>query len=446
MKREYEELNQSTMENINAATMFVSFDLVNCTLFKSTHKGMWASGVSKILEDIIHIFANSKINGYRFWKIIGDEVVYTINIQYIRDIDDILAEIYRAVVDMNCRIRTAQIGDSETAKYLSTKATVWMADISPANLRADNFYTEYMINENILHSEYLGTDIDTGFRIAKYTQSNRVVISFEVAALFLKEEALKKDFDKVKFVGLRTLKGIWNGRKYPIFMYHGDEKISFEESIRSAELGKDNILLEYLEELPERTYADLYNSYEEQLLTEYCNEDLLNLEVVQLVNIINAQNGALPALPLPRRVVHYTALCYMIIEGKVKFMLVEDEGGRWGFGGAIMNHNLQYIETISLYYEEQFGYEIVFANDHRYHDPIPLIIDIYHTEENTRGTLFLAEIKPGKNAVNTEREMELERADKVRFFALEEITDFSFYDCNDSVKEILKKALTYIGK
>lgn len=431
-------IDTEDMENISAATMFISFDLVNCTMFKSTHKGMWASGVSKILEHIIQIFSKSKINGYRFWKIIGDEVVYTINIQYIRDIDDILAEIYSAVVNINKKIRTAEIGDSETAKYLSTKATVWMADISPANLRADNFYTEYQINENVLHSEYLGTDIDTGFRIAKYTQSDRVVVSFEIAALFLKEETLKKEFYKINFVAFRILKGIWRGRRYPIFMYHGDEAVSFKDSIVYKPEEEDNILNEYLEQAPERVIEAPYKSFEEKLVSDFCKEDILNLEVVQLVNIINAQDGELPALPLPRKIVHYTAICYTVVDGVVKFMLVEDENGNMGFGGDIMNHNLQYIETIGLYYEEKFGYEIIFENDERYHDPIPLILDTYHVDNSIRGTVFLAKLKLENE------EVVLLKDSNARLYSIDEIIDFEFYDCKTSVLPLLKKALENI--
>ncbi|MFI3214499.1 MAG: hypothetical protein R3Y24_14330 [Eubacteriales bacterium] len=266
--------------------LFISFDLVNCTLYKSMYKGNWVSGVSNVLEHIMHVFVNSKVGGYRFWKMLGDEVVYTRKIEKVEEIDEVVAAVYDTVVDINHKIKSGQIGDSSTAEILAVKATVWIADISPAELCADNIYVEYEINKNELRAEYLGTDIDSGFRIAQYTSENRVVISSDLAALFLKEESLRKDFHKINFVGFRNLKGIWHGDPYPIFMYHGDETVSFRDSIVDTSNPKAAILKEYVEQLPYRAVVDSYISYEEQLLTTLYNEDSLSREIEQLTGIM----------------------------------------------------------------------------------------------------------------------------------------------------------------
>lgn len=423
-------IDKSQLEKISAATMFISFDLVNCTLYKATYKGEWANGVNKILEYAIQVFTNSKIEGYRFWKILGDEIVYTINIRYMNQIDDVLREVYETVVDMNHKIKSGEIGDATTASVLAVKATMWIADISPANFRADNFYAEYEIDKNQLQAEYLGTDIDTGFRIAQFTSENRVVISFELAALFLKQEELKQDFYRIHFVGYRQLKGLWNSNPYPIFMYHGDDVTSFKDSIQDTSNSKALILKEYIEDSPYRIVKQPYQTYEEQLLNELCNNKTLYREVDQLIQIIKAQNGAIPAIPLPRLVVHYSVLCYQIIDGKMFFFILNKDTTS-NFGGAIMNHNLQYLHTIETHYVANYGLEIEIVKDERYHDPIPFILTTFHLDDGTRGTLFLAEIH--KNIHNHV------------LYEMSDIANQPFYDSTMSRHEILEKAINHLS-
>ncbi|MFI3169328.1 MAG: hypothetical protein R3Y06_05230 [Faecalibacterium sp.] len=277
---------QEERKKLSTVTMFISFDLVNCTLYKSRYKGKWASGVSSVIDYILTALNESPVEGYQFWKVLGDEVVYTKSIHSIPEIADILDDVYAAVVDINKKIKSAQIGDAQTAKILAVKATIWIADISPSHLSADNIAVQYKVGNGEVRNEYLGTDIDGGFRIAKYTSADRVVLSADLAALFLKEQTLQKSFHKINFVAYRLLKGIWNGEAYPIFMYHGDENVSFAQSIRNMTDIKNDILVEYLEQVTDRVVGGQYHSYEEQLLTELYGDTPRSIEVEQLVGII----------------------------------------------------------------------------------------------------------------------------------------------------------------
>lgn len=271
-------------KHLSKVTMFISFDLVNCTLYKAKHKGHWVNGVSDVLSHIMSAFVNSPVEGYRFWKMLGDEVVYTIEIDSIDKIDCILQDVYDTVVGLTRQIKSAQIGDQSTAKILAVKATVWIADISPANLQADNIYVEYEINKGEVKAEYLGTDIDGGFRIAQFTSANRVVISADLAALLLQEHSAA--FEKVHFVAHRGLKGIWNGESYPIFMYHGDPNVSFADSIVDTSNPKTAVLKDYLAQVSTRQVAPPYTSYEQQLLRTLRHQKDLFKEVDQLIGII----------------------------------------------------------------------------------------------------------------------------------------------------------------
>ncbi len=233
---------QPAPKDQHSVTLFASFDLVNATEYKTVHKGTWTVDISVILGRVINTFTEKANDGYRFWKSLGDEVVFTKNVPYVFEIQDILNEIYHEVVAINEAVASGALGGTAASHGLSIKATVWLANISSTPELADNFYTEYQINENQLQPEYLGTDIDAGFRIAKYTESNRVLISFELAALFFKDPLLRWSRDRVHFLGVRSLKGIWEGVPYPLFMYHGDENTTFQASILEATTPQTGIL------------------------------------------------------------------------------------------------------------------------------------------------------------------------------------------------------------
>lgn len=239
-----------------------------------------------MIDYILSALNDSPVDGYEFWKVLGDEVVYTKRIQNIQEIPEALDDIYRILIDINQKIKSAKIGDVQTAEVLAVKATVWAADISPSNLGADNITVEYKVGKDDLRLEYLGTDIDGGFRIAKYTSEDRLVISADLAALFLKEESLQKYFHKINFVAYRILKGIWNGEAYPIFMYHGDEDVSFLESIQNMQDMQNEILVDYLEQISDRELVEPYATYEEQIITELYNNTNRSIDIDQLITII----------------------------------------------------------------------------------------------------------------------------------------------------------------
>ncbi len=63
--------------------------------------------------------------------------------------------------------------------------------------------------------DYIGPEIDTGFRIGKHTYDGLMVVSFELACMLGK---IDKDLQQVRgaIVGWEKLKGVWNNKPYPI--------------------------------------------------------------------------------------------------------------------------------------------------------------------------------------------------------------------------------------
>jgi hypothetical protein len=71
--------------------------------------------------------------------------------------------------------------------------------------------------------DFLGPDIDAGFRIAKFVERKRLLISAHLAGLLHRERASCEQIEKrLKIVSYEVLKGVWDGRRYPIIWYEDD--------------------------------------------------------------------------------------------------------------------------------------------------------------------------------------------------------------------------------
>jgi hypothetical protein len=89
----------------------------------------------------------------------------------------------------------------------------------------DNFLVSRIINTGLLF-DFLGPDIDIGFRITKYAHSKTVTLSAELAyilSLIPTDLKFENSVEKyLKIVGFKKLKGVWSNRVYPIIWYHHD--------------------------------------------------------------------------------------------------------------------------------------------------------------------------------------------------------------------------------
>ena len=140
---------------------------------------------------------------------------------------------------------------------LSVKATAWIAVINDKiNSSFDNVVFDYSASShNQSIREFLGKDIDTGFRLKEYTQDRRLCISIELAYFLMKNGKQKN----LKIMDYVRLKGVWNDNLYPIIWYYSPKivrncqlemtghraKTTFEKSFRYDESDKNQIVKKY---------------------------------------------------------------------------------------------------------------------------------------------------------------------------------------------------------
>lgn len=393
-------------------TFFFSFDIVNSTQFKTRYKGKWANPVSEILRHIISDFANSPSGGFQFWKTLGDEIIYTKNVASIEEIYLTLDEVYKNMQILNDKIDAGIICDKESGNILSIKATAWIAAISRDCMHTDNIYSEYQINDNRKQAEYMGPDIDAGFRVSYFTSKNRLVISFELAALLhsyneithktgIKHDLeIEKMFSRVNLVTFKKLKGVWDDHLYPIFMFHGDDSVSFIDSLEYDSRYKEGIFKEYFDDLydRERSLGNDFKRYEDKVIHSILNDGYHYEKLKIIIDIIRNNNSNTITQLNNLLKLHCTLLCFSERDDKFLFCIVKNKKTQvWDFGGFELYDNYNYLIHIKEYYLEHFGLEVSIMENPHYHKYTPLSISKYnHTCENgdlVKGAMYLAKIQ-----------------------------------------------------
>ena len=189
----------------------------------------------------------------RIWKTIGDEVVFCARIQS----RDHLACIVQAFTEA---LREYGLKLEERGAHLDVKGTGWMAAFPTPNVtvpiervEAFDIPTEEMevAADDAPHKfDFLGKNIDCGFRLARFSSSDKLTLSVELA-LALCDSILVNDLFRGDFhyLGREELKGVLNGRPYPIVAIYTERRtirrrvvelemgITFNRNMRPGQLG-----------------------------------------------------------------------------------------------------------------------------------------------------------------------------------------------------------------
>jgi hypothetical protein len=202
--------------------LFASFDLSNFTMFKNNHPN-WAKVFHCFYKNITDQFKDME-----YWKVNGDEVLFYKTISDKKEIKLILDAIEHKLVDFinfiyssfNKKCKEDYIED---IKQLSIKSTLWLATIVDEANAKDKCGCKSNILNIKFHTkdggtDFVGKDIDIGFRISKHVPRAKIGISANLAYVLL--EIDEEYYRNVLFLAsYELLKGVWNNKRYPIFIY-----------------------------------------------------------------------------------------------------------------------------------------------------------------------------------------------------------------------------------
>lgn len=207
--------------------LFFSFDLVNSTKYKAQFPRHWPI-VTTHFYDIVANEMATRFTSARLWKYVGDEILFYKLVTSAGDVRECLRLARDVVITVIAVLHQVY---AEARPILSLKGSVWIADVEyvkptdsrEVQLGKRNLVTGVATLTTAGDRDFLGPEIDTGFRLGKYVSHRRLIVSAHLAALLYRERANCEGIEnKLKIVGFEELKGVWDGRRYPIIWFEED--------------------------------------------------------------------------------------------------------------------------------------------------------------------------------------------------------------------------------
>jgi hypothetical protein len=205
--------------------LFLSVDMVGSTQFKARFTGKGSEGW---LDTFRAFFTNFPLMlagqlAFEFldeddtpavdvWKVMGDEVIFVAQPGSAEELTSIL----------RAALRTIKLYEANHYESLPLrlKGTAWLADFAESNIELD--IPELSSSDVAPHVDFIGPDLDLGFRISKFARPASLVLSLDLVELLL--DAANVSGIALYLVGREELKGVMFGRPYPIVWMHDAEE------------------------------------------------------------------------------------------------------------------------------------------------------------------------------------------------------------------------------
>lgn len=435
-------LNQEREELFErrSVEVFFSFDIVNSTAYKTLNFTGWSQVIIALFSKTQQLVAK-KMPSAEMWRILGDEVIFIVPIKEKNDIFVYVNSIFEILNIMVFQLKKGTFFDElglcdfdcnlmKMQNIISMKASAWIAVIGE-NLKKleqyDNLIERFKLQEGYGIFEFLGNDIDTGFRIKENTQDRRFAISYELAYIVSRNTDYLKN---IHIITYKRLKGVWQNRLYPIIWYY-DEKYfdgsSFEDSFYYDEKENNELVKQYFENRvnPELGH-EMYDNVE-YALNKILVDQKLEDKFIRIDKIIKDSQADLKHLLDPKFLLklHCVSVCY---DKKILIMKRADNRekfpGYWEFGCAKGTLEKSLAEQIEDEYRKDFGIKIrVQCNKEREDiQPIPLAVyEVESVQGKDKGIITMAEITEDFDIANFSGD----KHSKIDWISEDEIDQFS---------------------
>ena len=242
-------LSQSDFETLTRAKLkiFLSVDVVGSTEFKqrtdASHAQPWLNFCLGFLTGFPDIFTEEQGNetksskggpvlDAKLWKSLGDELIFTAELRQRHDAAAYLcafcAALGRAVENWK-----AKWTDSAPERDLRLKGTAWLVGFPVGNAEIPLETSNLPDTDG---RDYLGPQVDTGFRLKEHSSPRKMVISADLAYLLTSAGKSKL---RLFHEGDVVLKGVIRGQPYPLIWADCDGTNPRKDSLHSL---KDKLL------------------------------------------------------------------------------------------------------------------------------------------------------------------------------------------------------------
>ena len=237
--------------------LFISIDMINGTEFKLRHTD-WAKIFLSFYETTLSKFNDIFGKSYMLWKVIGDEILFYKKIDSKDDIVKFLPNLTKVINNISEDInKEHDLNNNLRHNTISLKTATWIANIKDYDTEHGNNIINIIFkiptnkqNESV-KIDFLGPEIDIGFRLSKYAHKNVIIVGAKLTSYLiqLKEkedtELIECDiYDKLRIVDYKSLKGIWRERIYPIIWYSAtkfNDIFDYDENVTISNDMKNNI-------------------------------------------------------------------------------------------------------------------------------------------------------------------------------------------------------------
>ena len=447
--------------------MFFSFDLENSTKFKTIFPDKWGmlmeefyNRAKKIFKELIirenknHI-SEGKFSKLKVWKLIGDEILFYKKVHYFEELFYNIKAVYYTLNQLYNELCEKgdflDKGKSIIKSNIDIKASVWIGECKDNDTEncVNKIYINALSNEDELvlsnnktkslgecHNiiDFLGPDIDEGFRVGKYCSKRKITVSAKLAYLIYyvtvrqDNDIAFTDLDKeqiinsFRIVQYCELKGIWSGRLYPIVIYthkwnNKEELFEYDEYFNNDMVryfynnkNEKNTKIEFLEKI----FKDLNKTDEvEKLYNAIKNETYINDKDIN-------ENSQISRVEYINSEVHCVAICFY----NSKVLLVKRSSSRklfpelWECGCGKINSNESWKTCLEKDYKSILGVNIILNKN-----PVPIASYTYKKNNIiVPGIIFIAKIESDIVTVNPSKYSEYKFMTKDEVESLDEQT------------------------
>lgn len=419
--------------------LFFSFDIVNSTAYKSINYFGWAQ-VLNLLFKALREDVRNQIKGAEMWRVLGDQAIFIVKIRDENELQEYINKIFRIMVSTIWKLKSGIFFEPDInfnlmklQNILSLKTAAWIAAVSNVgdisnkeiHLEAiDNIFERYYSQEGYEIFEFLGNDIDTGFRVASQTQDGRMALSYELAYLISQKTEI---LSYLHIITYRVLKGVWKDKLYPIIWYHDPrayfeyckKEMSLEDSFSFDACVESDLVKEYYGNRDINTtankirdpkmYTDTFYALNKILQDRCLNEKIEHLQ--QLIK--DAIHDQTKYIDMEKLQLHCVAVCYTIEPDKqIKILIAKRKDtreklhGKWEFGCAKAVIDKTIAQRIKEEYKQDFNIEIepILDTSREMSEPIPIALyQVEHTgnlnnmDKADKGIITLARINGNFN-------------------------------------------------
>lgn len=270
--------------------LFFSVDIVDSAAYKSSFLNDWSKNFSSFFEtfpkELDKNCENAQIPRHKprhvpcpnRWKIVGDEILFFIDIcktyEALQDKEEVFhyeLALYYTIVFTKTIIVHNNEADTKLKRNVPAfkiKGTAWFADIVKGPDYDDTYGNIEIEYDNAKGNgprqlDFIGRQIDIGFRITKYSTLNRFVISVEFAILLLRDNYLTIEDQGIKlyYEGRKPIRGILEHIDYPIVWIDMEDKFEHSENdllLKDIRPTNQITLMRFMEEYIKRANPILY--------------------------------------------------------------------------------------------------------------------------------------------------------------------------------------------